>query len=406
MTSDDTTPAATTTGSTTARGGAASRTRRVLLVAASLAALGAAVLLAGPPRSELPLDPDGVGAQGLGAMVAMLEDLNVEVTVRVQPPEDTTPRALVAVDRLDAATRTAWQEWVAAGGTLVLADPTSPLSELSQLGSDRFLGREQRVSRCRLLPEGTTVRQGAWDGLEVPDDAQGCFPVGDDGAAWMVVAPQGDGLLVALGSAEPLTNGLIDQADNAVVAAVLLGPAPGDRLVIVPRDPTAGAGQGGLLALIPDRVWGAVALVVLALGLAVLWQGRRDGAVVTERLPPVLPSAELTRSIAGLLQRAGDPHDGAERLRRAARRSAARALGLHPHTPEDVLIRAVTTRTAVADGDAEVALGTGRVADDAALVEVAEACTRLRAGLRRPPGTSSDPAASAPPPTSPDPTRS
>ncbi len=377
--------------------GAGSRTRRVLAAAVAIAAVVAGVLVAGPPSSELPLEPRGVGPQGLGALVATLEGLDVEVTVRLEPPEDTATRALLPVDRLDAAARASWGEWVARGGTLVLADPASSLTDLRPLGSDRFLGRDERAPGCALLPEVAEVRQGGWDGLEVPEDAVRCFPVGDDEGAWLVVEARGEGSLVVLGGAEPLTNALIDQADNAVLAASLLGPAPGDRLVIVPRDPGADATGDGLLALVPDRVWGAMALVVLALALAVLWQGRRDGPVVHERLPPVLPSAELARSVAGLLQRAGDRHDGGERLRRATRRSAVRTLGLDPATPPHTLIRTVTERTSVPSDTAELALGTGRIEDDATLVEVAEACTRVRAELRRPPSDTA---------TSPDPARS
>jgi hypothetical protein len=116
-----------------------------------------------------------------------------------------------------------------------------------------------------------------------------------------------------------------------VLAAALLGPAPGDRLVVVPRPDEAPTGGDGLLGLVPDGVWQLLALLVLALLLAVVWQGRRDGVVVSESLPPVLPSAELARSLAGLLQR--------RRPRRRRRAAAAgqppdraRTLGLAPDT--------------------------------------------------------------------------
>ncbi len=369
----------------------AMRTRRVLLLAAALAALVASVLVVGPPASELPLAPDGVGPQGLGGLVDTLEGLDVEVTVSLSPSGTGASRALLPVDTLTETDRDAWETWTAEGGTLVVLDATSPLSTLQPVGSDRLLGREDRAPACGSLPQVETVRQAAWEGLEVPEDAEGCFPIGEGAGAWLVAEPRGEGLLVTLGSAEPLTNALLAEADNAVLAATLLGPAPGDRAVIVPRDDTAADADGGLLALIDARVWTALALGVLALLLAVLWQGRRDGPVVHERLPPVLPSAELARSIAGLLQRAGDRQDGAERLRRGTRRSAARALGLPPDTPADVLVRAVTDRTAVAPGDAEAALGGSAVGDDTALVRVAEATRRLRRDLRTPPSHPQDP---------------
>jgi hypothetical protein len=361
------------------------RTTQLLLAAAGLVALVLSVFVLGPPPTSRPLDPTSVAPDGLRGVVEVLGALEVEVTVDPERPQPAGTRAWLPVDALDQDTRDAWAAWVEAGGHLVVSDPTSELHQLTRLGSDQLIGRGERTPECDRLPDLGAVLQGDWQGFEVPTDAVGCFPVGQDDGAWLVEFERGAGRLTVLGSAEPFTNALLDQADNAVLAAALLGPAPGDRLVVIPRPSEPAEPTGGLLALIPSGVWQLLALLVLALLLAVVWQGRRDGVVVAESLPPVLPSAELARSLAGLLQRSGDRTDAAERLRRGHRHEAARALGLSPELDPAVLAHEVARRTAVARDDAEVALLPGAVRDDAGLVAVAAAGRHLRRDLTRPP---------------------
>ena len=211
-----------------------SRTRQLLTAALGLVALVAAVLTLGPPPSGQPLDPDGVDPGGLRGLVEVLERLDVDVRVGAGVPEDVEARVLVARDRLGQTDRDELLAWVEAGGTLVVADPSSPLHGLARVGSDQFLGRSARAPDCPLLGEVGQVLQGGWEGFEVPAGARSCFPVGDGDGAWLVVSARGSGQLVALGSPDPFTNGLLDEADNAVLAASLLGPAPGARLRVVP----------------------------------------------------------------------------------------------------------------------------------------------------------------------------
>jgi hypothetical protein len=360
------------------------RTRQLLVAAAGLAALVGAVLVLGPPPAGQPLDPDGVDPSGLRGLVEVLAALDVDVEVDEAPPAAPGPRVLVARDRLDAAGRQALLDWVEAGGTLVVADASSSLHGLATVGSDQLVGRSARPPDCDLLPEVAQVRQGDWTGLEIPAGAQHCFPIGDGDGAWLVVQARGEGQVVALGSPEPLTNARLDEADNAVLAASLLGPRPGERLRIVPPTAPPGTADDGLLDLVSDRVWWLLWLLGLALVLAVVWQARRDGPVVTEQLPPVLPSAELARSLAGLLQRTGGREDAADRLRRQARRSVRRTLTLPTGQPPEALVAAVVDRGLLAAPDARLALVPGPVPDDEALLAVASAVHRLHVALTVP----------------------
>lgn len=361
------------------------RATQLLLAAAGLAGLVLSVFVLGPPTTELPLDPTSVAPDGLRGVIEVLEELQVAVAVDADRPPPGGGRAWLPVDALDADARAAWTAWVEEGGHLVVSDPTSELHDLTRTGGGQLFGRRALPPDCAGLDDVGEVLQGDWQGFEVPPGAAGCFPVGQQDGAWLVQLERGEGRLVVLGSAEPFTNGLLDEADNAVLAAALLGPAPRDRLVVIPRPAEDAEAAGGLIALIPSGVWQLLALLLLALLFAVVWQGRRDGVVVTESLPPVLPSAELARSLAGLLQRAGDRADAAERLRRGHRHAAARTLGLAPQLDPVVLAQEVGRRTAVAAEDAEVALVPGAVQDDAGLVAVAAAGYRLRRDLTHPP---------------------
>ncbi len=361
------------------------RTTPLLLAAVGLAALVLSVFVLGPPTTAgPPLNPTSVAPDGLRGVVEVLEELGVDVAIDAERPQPTGTRAWLPVDALDTDTREAWGAWVEQGGQLVVSDPTSELHDLTRVGSDQLFGRGARPPDCDRLTDIGAVLQGDWEGFELPAGAVGCFPVGREEGAWLVELERGAGRLVVLGSAQPFTNGLLDEADNAVLAAALLGPTPGDRLVVIPSPTGSAEASGSLIALVPTGVWQLLALLVLALLLAVVWQGRRDGVVVAESLPPVLPSAELARSLAGLLQRSGDRTDAAERLRRGHRREAARTLGLSTELDPAALAHEVARRTSVPREDAEVALLPRAVGDDAGLVAVAAAGRRLRRDLLHP----------------------
>jgi hypothetical protein len=329
-----------------------------------------------------------------------LDDVGVQVDITISPPSDTSTKVFVPVDQLDSSRRDEVRDFAAAGGTVVVAGADALLHGLDPVGSpvSDVFGATDRSPACEELAEVDRVEHGAWAAMEVPPDATSCFPAdGDDPAAWLVAVPRGEGTIVAIGSASPFTNGALDVADNAVLAAALLGPAPGDELVVIPR-PEVGEGDTPLLELVPDGVWRALWLGLAAVVAGVWWRGRRLGHPVEERLPPVLPSAELARSVARLFQRSGDRGAAADRLRRDLRREVARSLGLPDTTPVERLAELVTARTAVDPDDARTALLDGPVPDDRALTALAAAVARVRADHRHPPG---EPTAAPPAPTDP-----
>jgi hypothetical protein len=364
-------------------GGRARRPPRWAVAVAMTALLVLAAVIAGPPGTDEPLDPDSVAPEGLRGVRDLLEAVGVETDVSLDLPVDMSTKLFVPVDRLGERRHEAIAAWVREGGTLVVADPTSRLHGLgsSPPGFEGVLGATPRQPACSLdaVEEVDEVVHAGWTGLTVPDGATGCFPVGDE-AAWLVARQEGAGTIVALGSATPFTNRQLDRADNAVLAASLLGAAPGDRVVFVPLPPL-GEGDATLLDLVAPRVWRGLGVLLVASLLGVLWRSRRLGPPVPERLPPVVPAAELARSVAGLLQRAHSRQGAAAQLRVDARREVGARLGAAGSASGEDLVQLAVARTEVAPDVARTALVDGPVDDDNGLVEVARATGTLRRAL-------------------------
>jgi hypothetical protein len=364
-------------------GGRARRPPRWVLAVAMTALLVLAAVITGPPATDEPLDPDSVAPEGLRGLRDLLEAVGVQTDVSLDLPVDMSTKLFVPLDRLGERRHEAIAAWVRDGGTLVVADPTSRLHGLgsSPPGFEGVLGATPRRPACALdaVEEVDEVVHAGWSGLTVPDGATGCFPVGDE-AAWLVARPEGAGTIVALGSAAPFTNRDLDRADNAVLAASLLGAAPGDRVVFVPLPPL-GEGDATLLDLVAPRVWRGLGVLLVASLLGVLWRSRRLGPPVPERLPPVVPAAELARSVAGLLQRAHSRQGAAAQLRVHARREVGARLGAPGSASGEELAQLAVARTEVAPDVARTALVDGPVDDDGGLVEVARAAGTLRRAL-------------------------
>jgi hypothetical protein len=364
------------------RSGGRSRRRLALWVVGVLALLGA-TLLGGPPTTDGDLDPRSTAPGGLHGLLALAEELDGQVDISTDLPGDVSARVLVPRDDLTAEQRDELMAFVERGGVAVVADPASPLHEMEPGGGllTDVVGARGQAPRCDVpaFAEVHQVVHASWQTFVVDEDATSCFPMDDD-EAWLVVQVRGEGLLVSLGSAGPLVNGALDRADNPVLAAALLFPEPGSSMLVLESETDVPAAT--LDDLVPPRVWHGLALLLLASLVAVLAVARRLGRPVEERLPPTVPTAELTRSIGDLLQRGGRRDAAAERLRRRAREDLGRQVG--PELPPEALVERAVARLGVGHDDASRALLDHPVRDDAGLVSVAAAVARLRERLRSP----------------------
>ena len=351
-----------------------------LVVVLGLLAVG---LLAGQPRrSGPPLDPRSTDPDGTRALVLVLDQLGATVDLDRRVPAAGDQVTLVLHDDLSSAERTELLDWVTAGGTLVVADPTSSLHPGRLDGPPVDGPLAPGACTVDVLDGIGPIDPGAPTRLfAAPAGVPACYA--RDGRAFAVVTPLGSGTVVALAGPEVFTNAQLDQADNAVLAGVLLAPQDGTRVLLAERArPGAAGGDESLAELVPDRVWAGLAQLLVAFVVLVAALGRRLGRPVTEAQPVELPGSGLVEGVGHLMERAGHRDDAATALRAGVRAEVAGALGLGPEVSSEQLAHGLVSLGAVSGEEARRALGEGPVGDDRELLAVARAVVAVRAGLR------------------------
>jgi Domain of unknown function (DUF4350) len=355
------------------------RLRQALPWVLVLAGLLAAALIGGRrPDEGVPLDPASPGPLGTKALVDVLRELGAQVSVGDAPPAE-GGTALLLSDNLDPAARNQLLGWVHGGGTLVVADPGSPISHLEVAGRTTVgLVEAQLQRRCEEPALQGAGRVSAPGGVlfKVPRDGQGCFRRGD--GAWLVVQPSGLGNLVRLGGSSALVNRELGKADNAVVIVSLLAPKAGTRAVVL-RPPPPGGGSRSLTDLIAPRVKLFGWQLVVAFVLLALWRARRLGRPVREPQPVQLEGSELVVAVGHLLQRARGRGQAAGLLSDDLRRLLAERLGLPASAPPEQVAEAAAARSGIPVERLRTALApTTPPRDEAELVALAYAVDAVR----------------------------
>jgi hypothetical protein len=321
-----------------------------------------------------PLAPDARGPAGAKAMVLLLEELGADVATGVTVPGDDVDRAVLLLDDLDDERRADLLEWVEGGGTLVVADPVSPLTPpiAGETGVLGFSDVDVDRGTCDVdeLAEVERISPGGAVLYDVAEAAGSCF--GDDRQAFVEAGPRGAGRIVAVGGPGPFVNDRLDEADNAVLVAQLLAPEPEGASVAF-LDPTAGRRPGGgdesLVDLVPRRLLFALLQLAIAFLAYVWFRARRAGRPVLEPLPSTLAGSELVAAVGELRQQEKAPERSAVVLRDDLHRTLAQRLGIPPDAPVDDLLaaaeragadpdrlRAVLAGPPVTDGDGLTAL--------------------------------------------------
>ena len=363
--------------------GAPSPVRRALpfvALAFGVVLLGA---VAANGRSEgEPLDPRSTAPLGARGLVLVLEQAGADVRLAGGRPPDGAV-ALLLQDRLNEAETEALEDWVGAGGTLVVADPLSSLAPA--LGNDPsglfdVEAEDDDVLEpdCDLAPLSTVEAIAAAGAApyRVPDGAVGCFPVA--GGSYLVARTEGSGTVVALGGAGPFVNRQLDEEDNAVLAVNLLAPGGEGSVVVVVEPSVAGGGQQGLTDLVSNRVKDGLWQLLVAFGIFALWRARRLGRPVLEPQPVQIAGSELVVAVGHLLQQGRRSEAAAAMLRSELRRSFSERLGVPLDAPAATFAAAAAARTGAAAARVEAALSPEPPADDAALVELARTVESLR----------------------------
>jgi hypothetical protein len=344
-------------------------------VVVAIAVVGVAVVSAPGGGRGAPYDPRSADRDGAKGIVDTLRQLRVPVTIVAGVPSASDTAALLLVDQADQVTREQLAAWVEAGGTLVVADPGSPLIEpLRVVGEIGFIGgiTPELRRNCDafgdvIKPDGGVVfRRGV---------GTGCFTA--DGNPFVVIMDHGRGSVVALGGASPILNARLGTADNAALAVDLLAPTASSRVAVI-QPPKPGGGSTGLLDLVPRRVKLAVWQLAIAFLVVVAWRARRVGRPVVEPQLVAIPGSELVGAMGHLLQRSRRRGRAAEWLRRDARRAMAERLGLPPSIDIEPLATAAAVRAGRPVDEVRAWLSDEDPEDEAALVELARSLESLQ----------------------------
>lgn len=281
------------------------------------------------------------GPEGVAALERLLDVTGAERREAGRPSDGTF---VVLTDRRGEAEAEAVLDWVEEGGRLVLADPASPIAgELDVEPQPAFpgmLGEPERVPPDCAVPEIAGVGEIAARAARLlPETADrpsvGCFP-GSEGAHLRVM-PHGDGRVLLLADRSPLTNELLDEADNALFALRLLDADAGPVVFGLPRP--ADAPGSSLPQLLPAGAPAAGLGLAVALLVFLLARGRRLGLSPEEAMVSPVPADALVTAAAALFRNAGDRAHAAALLRRGTARRVRRRLGLPAHTEPTTVAR-------------------------------------------------------------------
>jgi hypothetical protein len=350
--------------------------RRPLAIGIGVAiALVVVAVLAGQGGSGegAPLSPSSTSPDGLRGLVLLMESFGADVRTNQRVPDAGVRFALLARDGLDQQGRDDLRSWVRGGGTLVVADPDSPLTTFS---SDERGGFTLVRGHCDLAGlngadriEIGGLNKGSLDVLgglryRVGDNLS-CF--GDGTTAYVVETRLGSGTILSVGAPNLFTNAFLADEDDSVLAMRLLQP-DGAEPVAVLSPGAPGSGRTTLLDLVPDRVIQAVVQVGIAFLIYALWRARRLGRPVVERQPVAIAGSQLVQAVGALEQRTHATDRAAAAMRHDVRRLVSERYGLAPRSPATTLANVVSERTGLDLARVAAALNDTPVPDERALL--------------------------------------
>lgn len=300
------------------------------------------------PRLGGRMDPEATSPGGARALVTLLRDRGVEVIVARN------------VDDVEKAARP--------DSLLLVAETANTrgddlLNRLAAVPGDRLVVAPTVRSREILAPELTLSRDGQPD--RQPDcplrEANRAGPAqieggdiyerADDGSlagaltrcyGGALVRYNSDGRTVTVvGTADFMTNGSLLKEGNAALAMNLTG----DRARLIwyaPQRPQGDRSADATVAeLIPDAFFWVVAQLCVVTALLALWQGRRLGPLVAEKLPVVVRASETVEGRARLYRSRRARDQAAAALRTATLQRVIPRLGLGINPSENAVVAAV-----------------------------------------------------------------
>ncbi|MDV8146523.1 DUF4350 domain-containing protein [Arthrobacter sp. B10-11] len=356
------------------------RTWTVLILVFSLG-VGLTILAQLSPRGDNdPLSTRNAAPEGARAAAEILRNHGVDVS-----QTDTLAATLSALDRAEPRGR---------GATLLLYDRNGYLDreqlQALQRATDRLVVVTPRLNTLSALDAGIApagvVPQGV-STLEpgcVLDDpaaagavtAESAYLYEADRICYQPVeglggiyASSDEGRLVVLGSAQMISNRLLDEHGNAALALRTLGAS--DNLVwYLPgiADVTVEDRPKTLDELAPPWVAFLGPWLALVAVLAMFWRGRRLGPLVFEPLPVVVKAVETAEGRARLYHDAHAVDRAADNLRAGTLVRLARFLRLGPDAESTAIVHGAARHL-------------GRTPEE--MAQVLEARPRTESGLVR-----------------------
>lgn len=325
-------------------------------------------------KSGPPFSPSSTSADGTRALVLLLGELGADLRVGQRLPDTNTRVALLLRDGLDEQSRQQLEAWVSGGGTLILADPDSPLAPAT-VGFSGMARADRGTCDIPALDDVSELRLPFGIDFRVRGEAQSCF--GDGRTAFIVGMARDQGRIVSIGGPGVFTNAVLDEGDNSVLAARLLVPGEGGRVAIL--DPNApGSGSTTLGDLIADRVFQAILQVGVAFIVYALWRSRRVGRPVTEPQPVAIAGSQFVRAVGGLQQRSRATDRAATTLRIDTRRILSDRFGVPLNLDTATLAELTATRTGLDRNQVAAALSDSPVLDEASLVALGQQLDTIR----------------------------
>ena len=371
--------------------------------------LVATVLLAwlGAGAKQGFLDPEAYDAVGSRAVAALLEQQGVTV-VKVRSTDDAVAAftssgaasTSLLVTNPDLLTAAQVKRLTTAGpdrtgpATTILVAPTGPIALdawAPAVDPSDSATNDVREPDCSWRPAvlaggaragGVSYTIDASEAAAGRQAVEGCYLFEDDPTVINLVGP-GDRNVSILGDPLVLTNDELPLVGNASLAVNALG----QRSTLIWYLPSlaeldAAAGES-FTDLIPDAVTFAVLQLAITVVLLALWRVRRLGPVVTEPLPVIVRSSETIEGRGRLYRRARARDRAAAALRAGAIERLRRRTGLATRCTPDMLVAAVSGRTARSGNEVRDLLYGGTPADDGALVRLADALDSLEREVAR-----------------------
>lgn len=364
----------------------------IWIVAVAVAAVALTFLLRGltSQASDVPLDPASPTPGGARAVVEVLRDQGVDVTVPGDDAalDDLDPAATTLVvhdlDGLLDADRV--QRFADLGFTRIVLVRPGP-AVLEALGAPItsagvFAPGEAALAAGDACPEplrtdAPALSQTGGNLYTLADGADGWTCYEQDGIPVVAGATVGGTEIVALGAGDALRNDTILAEANAAMALAVLGSQP-NLAWYVPAFESA----DDPASLVPPWLTPAVLLLFAAATALLVNRGRRFGPLVLERLPVVVPASETMDGRARLYDRSRARLRALDQLRVGAVSRLARSLGLPAASGAREVADAVAAETRRPRPDVHLLLVDAEPADDRQLVDLARRIADLERACR------------------------